>query len=227
MEGCHGQSFHTIGCSSVTWSHIAARKVRNAFRLLVWEEKELAVYAADISYFPMFQQILTPPKKDTVCISALICSAPGWMYDRHKFRHTGTPDFCCDWGAYSFLMETNKGTCSPMETIPRWKVGWGHCLRDCSQHLKVRPEMETDKPVFGQSWLLNQAFPEGLSSFPEERVIFLCLIQFVLWFLFLKICSLPDALLSDTIPQGLCKCILFKWLCLGNYLIAEMGSFLI
>jgi len=37
------------------------------------------------------------------------------------------------------------------------------------------PEMEIDKPVFGQSWLLDQAFPEALPSFPEERVIFLCL----------------------------------------------------
>lgn len=71
---------------------------------LLWE-KDLAVYAADISHFPMFQQILTSTQ-DTVLYLNAICSAQGWMYDRHKFRHTGTGFVVI--GVLLCLMETNK-----------------------------------------------------------------------------------------------------------------------
>ena len=61
----------------------------NAFQFPVWEEKELAVYAADICPFPMFQRLLAPPEKDIAYISALMYSAQGWTYDLSQFSHTG------------------------------------------------------------------------------------------------------------------------------------------
>ena len=79
-------------------------------------------------------------------------------------------------------METNKGTCSPMETVPRWEVGRGHCFRDCSQHLKVCPEMETEKSVFGHSlgcWI--KLYLKSYLVFQRKDLFFfVCLVQFVL-----------------------------------------------
>lgn len=63
----------------------------NAFQFPVQEEKELAVYAAGICPFPMFQRLLTPP--EIAYISSLMYSAQGWTYDLSQFSHTGLQIF--------------------------------------------------------------------------------------------------------------------------------------
>lgn len=84
--------------------------------------------------------------------------------------------------------------------------------------------METFWSLF---YLLGQALPETLSSFSVRRTSHFCLIQFDLYFLFLKICSLADGIINDTITQRLWENTLFIYFIWGNDLVGEMGCFFI
>lgn len=179
MEGCYGQSFHTISHSWVTWTHLAARIVGKCIPVSCVGGKGTSSLCCRYLPLPHVSEVADSTWNSIYLISHVFCSGMD-IWPKLVQSHW-TPDFCCDWMAYSFLMEISKD-CSPMAAILRWDVGWGRCLRDWSQHPKAHPEMETEKPVSGHClscWI--KSFLKPYLVFQRSQlVLYFCLIQFVL-----------------------------------------------